>query len=965
MAIYDDPYARFIADWSLLYDENQFLAEKQERIRPDLAILIKFYRCHGRFPERHDIISEAAIAHILEQLEMTESDWEFPHKRTLQRRIEEVKSFLKLTKFDETTHGHRLNEFLQGQPDSIQLDFNEIETNIQSWCLSNGVERPGDKFVTRYFNSFGKKYEALQCQELYTDISPGTRSKLLNSMSGAGGVLSIHDIRMDPGKVGVNTFKQVFEQLRFILSLNLPSQKIADLSPVWLTKVERRMNRQDPSDLRRSSDVKQVGLYAAYLFRREIQITDSLIDALINAVHKIRTNAENRMKVDLGNNIKSVYDNEKLLKMILRESIVRPNAKVKDVIFPIISAPDAMLIVNQKRGKMDVSTEKFGRMHQSWKSHYRSILRDILSAIQFRSNNISYRPIIDALNWISVNFDRRTRIIYGRDDIPIEGVIPNKWRSAVIGSDNTIDKYSYELCTILELREKLRSREIWVRNSKKYRDPDADIPKDFAEKRLEHFKLLGLEQSSSQFIKSVRHELEVQLLALNAELPANQYVNVEWSAQPKFSISKLKPQKEPQNLVLANRQIGERWPMTPLLDMVKETDIDTNFTKCFKTFSHHQNLASSTLKQRLLLTLFALGTNTGLKRIAGATDVATYRQLLHAKKRYIDSDAIREANQIISNAILSVRDPKIWGANGTACAADSQHFKVWDNNPLSEYHVRYKGWGIMIYWHVENKSMCMYSQMKKVTESEVGSMIKGVLNHCTNSDVKRVSVDTHGQTEVGFAFSRLLGFDLAPRIKSIAKSKLYVPSDGAGFALKNLTPILTRPIEWSHIDQQYDEMAKYASAMKTGLADPETILRRFTRTGVMHPTYKALVELGRAIKTIFICRYLRSKTLRREIQESLNVVENWNSATKFVHFGRGGEISSNKKEDQEMAVQALHLVQNCMVYVNTHMYQEVLSAPEWEGKFTAEDFRGITPLIYKNVNPYGYFDLNMNGRIFS
>ena len=158
-------------------------------------------------------------------------------------------------------------------------------------------------------------------------------------------------------------------------------------------------------------------------------------------------------------------------------------------------------------------------------------------------------------------------------------------------------------------------------------------------------------------------------------------------------------------------------------------------------------------------------------------------------------------------------------------------------------------------------------------------------------------------------------------------------------------------------------MVKYATALRLGTAETEAILRRFTRNNVQHPTYKALAELGKALKTIFLCRYLQSEALRREINEGLNVIENWNSANGFIFFGKGGEFGSNRHEDQEVSMLALHLLQISLVYVNTLMIQRVLSEPSWSGKLTAEDQRALTPLIYGHVNPYGIFHLDMDTRL--
>ena len=77
-----------------------------------------------------------------------------------------------------------------------------------------------------------------------------------------------------------------------------------------------------------------------------------------------------------------------------------------------------------------------------------------------------------------------------------------------------------------------------------------------------------------------------------------------------------------------------------------------------------------------------------------------------------------------------------------------------------------------------------------------------------------------------------------------------------------------------------------------------------------------------------MCRCLHSEELRREIHEGLNVIEPWNGANDFVFFARRGELASNRREDHEVSMLALHLLQNCMVYINTLMLQQVLGGRE-------------------------------------
>lgn len=154
-------------------------------------------------------------------------------------------------------------------------------------------------------------------------------------------------------------------------------------------------------------------------------------------------------------------------------------------------------------------------------------------------------------------------------------------------------------------------------------------------------------------------------------------------------------------------------------------------------------------------------------------------------------------------------------------------------------------------------------------------------------------------------------------------------------------------------------MVKYATVLRVNTAETESILKRFSQNKT-HPVYKVLRELGKVIKTIFLCKYLMYEEIRREIQEGLDVVENWNSANSFIFLGENGEIQKNQVEDQEIAVLSLRLLQNCFVYINTLKIQNLIREKDWLCRMTTEDLRALTALIYNHIKPYGKFHMDLN-----
>ena len=137
-----------------------------------------------------------------------------------------------------------------------------------------------------------------------------------------------------------------------------------------------------------------------------------------------------------------------------------------------------------------------------------------------------------------------------------------------------------------------------------------------------------------------------------------------------------------------------------LLDFLKESDFVTMFTDAFTTVATRETTPREVIRKRLLLVLYALGTNIGIKRVAdGGRHGETERRAARHPPPVRQPRQPALGNHDPGNATLRMRDPLWWG-NGTACASDSKKFGSCSSNLMTEYHVRYGGHGVMIYWHV-------------------------------------------------------------------------------------------------------------------------------------------------------------------------------------------------------------------------------------------------------------------------
>jgi TnpA family transposase len=938
--------------WTLRAPDLVLLGNKAGATRLGFTVLLKMFQLNGRFPHRLEEVPVAAVEAIASQVGVPAEAWRGYdwHSRIAayhRAQIRDVLGFREATLDDTDALAH----WLESQVSALEHRPDRLLVAARERCRSLRIEPPSPDRLDRLVRSVVHRHEQAWCDGLLARLpaeAPAALDALLkaphaDATRGTDRRAPLLVLRAGAGQASLQSVGEEADKLACIRALALP-------------------------ELRRHPTALRLTLLAAFCHVRGREIVDALVDLLIATVHRIGAMAEKRVENELIADLKRVAGKPALLFKLAAASLAKPDDTVRAVVFPVIGEQTLRDLVAEGEATGPMYRHHLQAVIRgSYRSHYRRMLPVVLGALAFRSNNQEHQPVLEALALVRRHLDSKLRCYPLEESVPLDGVVPVAWRDAVIERDaqsrSRINRITYEICALQALREQLRCKEVWVEGADRYRNPDEDLSADFEARRDEHCAALGLPRDADAFIARVRAEMAEALATLDSGLAANPCVRILKRGGGRIALTPLDKQEDPAGLAALKTEIGRRWPMTSLLDMLKEADLRIGFTDAFRTVTDHENLSRAALQERLLLCLNGIGTNTGLKRMAAGQNDVTYKDLLYVRRRFITRDSMREAIAQIVNATLRARHPGIWGEGTTACAADSKQFEAWDQNLMTEWHVRYGGRGVMIYWHVERHSTCIYSQLKTPSSSEVAAMIEGVLRHCTEMEVAKAYVDSHGQSDVAFAFCRLLGFHLLPRLKRIHAQRLYRPVAGEPDAYPGLRPVLSRPIDWGLIRRQYNEMVKFATALRLGTAAAADILRRFTRANLQHPTYRALVELGKALRTTFLCRYLHRMELRREIHEGLNVIESWNGANDFILYGRGGEIATNRLEDQEATMLGLHLLQNCMVYVNTLMLQRVLGEPTWLQRMGANEQRALTPLFWGHVNPYGTFQLDMTARL--
>ena len=185
-----------------------------------------------------------------------------------------------------------------------------------------------------------------------------------------------------------------------------------------------RAATEPPRELRVHPEHIRYTLVAAWGWLRSQEVTDNLVDLLIQIVHKLSSNAERRVTEELTQEFIRVAGKHNILFRIANATLEQPEGIVKDVIYPVANEQTLKDLVKEFKSTGTTYRQKVHTViRSSYSNHYRRMVPQILEVLEFRSNNEVHRPVIQGLELLTKYAESQKQYYDPKSEVPIDGVL--------------------------------------------------------------------------------------------------------------------------------------------------------------------------------------------------------------------------------------------------------------------------------------------------------------------------------------------------------------------------------------------------------------------------------------------------------------------------------------------------------------------------------------------------------------
>lgn len=296
-----------IEHFTILPNEMKLIENKTGETKIGFAVLLKFFQNEARFPTHKHEVPKVVVSYIAKQIFSEPSlyskyDW---NGRAIKYHRSQIREFFSFRE-DTIQDAHEMTEWLCQHVLQHNQEFEYIKEVTYQRFRDMKVVPPTPDRIEKLIRSAIRTYEDHFFQATFQKLSPSSLLKLdalIDSITELDaedeivpqkdfGQISFQELKADPGRPGLENVLKEVNKLRTIRNLELPETLFKDIPHKVLKKYRQRVSTEDIRELRRHPDAIRYTLLSAFFWLRSLEITDNLIELLIQIIHRIGVRAE-------------------------------------------------------------------------------------------------------------------------------------------------------------------------------------------------------------------------------------------------------------------------------------------------------------------------------------------------------------------------------------------------------------------------------------------------------------------------------------------------------------------------------------------------------------------------------------------------------------------------------------------------------------------------------------------------
>jgi TnpA family transposase len=748
------------------------------------------------------------------------------------------------------------------------------------------------------------------------------------------------------------------KHLNVLLEHDLRSEAFGKIADVKVNQFAAEARSLDVASMRDFAEPKRLTLAAALVLVQVGRAYDDVADMFIRLVQRMHAKAKEALRLYRE---EKAAETDELVKTLHSVSVAyKSDGTELDRLAAIT------LVFGDRVDEIIERCEKHetlaGNNHlpllPGFYKGQRPVLMSFLESVELVSTNQDQNLLL-AIKFILHHRNSRSEWLTVPRELDLSS-ISDKWMPLVTGNKNPaalfdkVHRRNLELCIFTEVMNELKSGDLCIPRGDKYRDYRDQLIswEEFKRDLALYGEQSGIQTEPKLFVATLQQQLQTAAEKADEGFPSNEYLSIE-KGEP--VLKRLAATPTPSGLQSFEESLKQYMKHNDVLNVLWRTEQWLNWTKHFGPISGLDAKIENP-QERYVITTFCYGCNLGPTQTARSISLVDRRQISFINQRHVTEQKLDEAIVSTINAYKDFPLQKLWGLGKTG-SADGTKWDLYPQNLMSEYHIRYGGYGGIGYYLVADSYIALFSRFTTCGAWEGHYILDFVTENNSEVQPDTIHSDTQGQSAPIFGLAHLLGIKLMPRIRNWKDLKFYRPSSDHHY--EHLDSLFAaEEIDWKLIETMLPDMLRVALSVKAGKITPSAILRRLNTYSRKNKLYFAFRELGNVIRTKFLLEYISDISVRRMISVATNKSERFNQFADFLLFGGKGVIAENVRDEQRKIIKYNHLVANLVILHTLVTMSDALQAMADDGLYIDPSVVAcLSPYQTEYINRFGHYKL--------